>query len=1155
MSIEIIDTSVVISDSFFDSNQVSTPLLFIQDQKDVQTNITLINTQFSSNSLSSVNNCNGLVFIDNTYSSFILSNFISNIISCPKVSGGAIRITNNVKEMIISDNTILQNNVIIGEYGYGAALYSEIPLNLSRITLSNNTLKGESIIEGFCAALYFNLQNNEENNIIINESIFIKNSIIAQSPQSTSFYSGAALYVNLNDNPSANFITISNSTFDENQIISKVSPTQNLFIIRYLSGSTIAVESTERVEESLLTISNSNITGYILTDGCFMYQIEGGLIFSSISIELNQTNIFNSQLIAAKNTKEINGGMIYSDISAAIYHCEIFNNTITTLKADCQTQSLKSARKGGIIYTPLINIEYSSLYNNTVFANEVEGGGIWVQSGSFLSSSFFSNIAISFNDYFASGGAIWSEYSSLSMTNLTFVDNQANYGGAITIGDLSSYPISSNLNFTNNKATHNGGAIFILTNQLGDLNCSMIFDGYMENNENGYGGDCGSSAKSLEFYRAPIKEVFPSETFSIELVLRDWFDQSVINPLMSVTISPSKYLSIGIENVYTIYPDNDGVYSYNSLSLYSSPNTNNSLYFTTEIETNIQIEDTFNRTSIFTGNCPATLYYQYTPTSQLSSCLSCGDGKYNLDGNSCIDCPLLPYPSSSLNCVELFSYVDQSHMNNGYQYYDHQDEESVSNAHYLKISEGWWPNEFKDPDYLIACPYEGACLPIFCIFLPNNLTDWTIQCEECSSPLNISSLFDNYYYNYNNKYNYINNNQYYKGEYKNESGEFTCDYCNEGYTETFCSQCECNSIHDCYYISNDQCIQCTVYSITNGVILVIGIIATIIIIPVIILIPKTTIFWILIGLIGLTLVAFAGLISWYYSSLMLIILFCYFFMEKKLPEGIVKCLFFYLQIISSIVTLNAWPPAYRGLIQSFQIANLEISFLSCFWPSLLSDPLHLFILFNLIVPILVLLLSVILILESLISFIPFIRSIRSSIQSRLSSFGILKNSDDNDSDSDDDDFNNNNNGDRDHLLSRDSNSINNENDENNSNFMATFSMEQIISPTDDKKKIMRERISKISKLVLSICSAAYLPISLMAFSVITCEDGYMDEYRWIPCSFSSSYIIFLIISITVILLFVILYPVVLFIILTYYRASNEFHAVFDNYRDGWRILL
>ena len=1134
--LQSVDSNLVIFQSNFTSNQA--PKSIVEIIGTSNSNITIENTNFISNIISSSNSsCNGILYIDSGISTISQCTFDSNQINCPTTYGGCLTVRSNVEEIYISPMTLFQNNSILGENSYGAAIYSEIALTLNQIQFLNNSLSGNTILEGLGVALYISLlDENNTQNITIYQCTFENNFIFSKSSQILATYSGGAIFINLNSR-NANVI-ISESLFDGNSIISETSISVQTFpILRTISGSTIVIQSDGVNTQNVLQINSCNITGSLVNKGCPIYQIIGGVISSSIAIELNDCYLNDIEILTARNTKSITGGIVFSQISTSSKNSLFFNNTITPLQDDeCQVQLLISnSFQGGVIYSEEANLSNCIFENTLIISNNAEGGVIWMEGGSIESSYFNSNLITSTNQASSSGGAIWSSTNNFIISNSSFANNIADFGGAIAINHFDSYPIFINVTITDNKANQNGGAIFIFKNSMNEiLNCSAL--GTISKNEYRFGGECGSVSKSLDFYSKSIKEVFPSQSFSLELCLKDWFDQLVIDPFLSVTLLPSKYLSIGILNVYTLYSDNLGVYSFFSLSLYSPPGENNTLSFTSQIvEPNYNKDNIFSiSTSILTGNCPATLVYQYSSSSQLSSCISCGISQYNLNGTGCYDCPSNSLHNSGSQCVELFSTGSNNLQSPYYSI------SNGSNIHYLKIEGGWWPNQFTNPDYLIPCPYDDACLPIYCILLPN-ITDlqWTLQCEDCNTHHNLSTVID--YYAQNAQFN------------ESKYNDLKCDYCSEGYTDTFCSQCECNSIRDCYYLSDQQCIQCTVYSYSNLAMLLIGIVVLIVVIPIIVIIPKSTIFWILAGLIGVTLLAFAGLVTWYYSTLLFILLFCYFFVDKRFPEGLLKCLFYYLQIISSIVVLNAWPPAFRGLIQTFQIANLEISFLSCFWPKLLSDPLHLFILFNLIVPILVILLSLVLILEARISLVPFIKNLRRSVLMRFSVWGIFI--DDNDQQNElsfnGNDINNGVDEDDDEdvgdvrssLISPNENEI-----VENNNFIATFSIEKenMGSKIDQKRKT----ISKISKLILSISSAAYLPISLMSFSMLSCSNGYMDEYHWIPCSTSSSFIYFVSISIFVIISFVVTYPLILLIILLFYRSSNEFHYVFENYREG-----
>ena len=1095
----------------------------------------IIQSNFNKNLLSGGNNCQGTVIYSNNYLNISDTTFNENINNCLNSYGGAISISksiSNTTQLIEISNTSFLSNSLDSQTGYGGAIYSEIAFNIENLSFINNSITGESLKSAYGAAVYFQDNSNDNNinqqeissqsPILFSQTNFISNFIETSTEVSNSEYSGAAISFSTTKN-----ILISNCTFEENFISMKVSfLNSNTILSVGLSGVAISSlfsnDSSSNLDPSMTIINSSFIENSIAAEGCSKYTIIGGLINSgSFNLMINDSNFRDNQMTWGTNSPFIIGMLLYSNNSISMDQSQFRNNTGIKLNNICE-ESVANIVQGGNVYCNKVLSSNSNYINNQINGDIIEGGIIWMRSGSFNNSLFQSNICSTQSISFSSaGGCIWisstSNINSSTLENTLFLNNTADYGAGYCIGEFGSYPMIHNVSMQNNNATESG-SVYIMNNLLNEwLNCSDL-TGSTANNTSEYGIDCGSTASELSFYSSIPIFIYPSQIFQVELYLNDWFESLIDNSLYRVNLEETTYLSVGVENQYSVSSVN-GIFSYQYLTFYSPVGSNNSLVFTAQPNNN-NINNNKNNNNnnnnathsllnnrIFTQNiilqtisCPPSAYYRLNTTG-VAECISCGSNQYSFDGLSCVDCPQLSSSEGQSfisDCISASSPIVQNN----------------NTIFEMVINEGWWPNSFVNPSYLIACPYSNSCKNITCfitlnlLYSPSNNSGnnnnnssidngygWIINCESCNS----TSPYNNYYYDENN------NND-------NEGGESSC-YCNEGYQEYLCSECVCNTIKECYYQSNYQCVQCEIFTTKSLIGLILFVIVLVIIIIIVIFVPKTTLFFIISGVIFLSILSLAGILTWYYSTLMFAILLCYFIADRKFPEGLLKSLFFYLQVITSIVTLNSWPVPLYGVIQTFEITNLNLSIFTCFWPSVLSHPLNLFILVILIIPILSLFIILAVIFESYISTISIIQRCRH--QSYKSEF--IK-------------------------------SVENDDDLHSS-----------VKFDNSKEEFKQQIIKKISVILIRLANIGYFPLTLIILSVLSCENGYMKEYQWIECNSSSDYIYFVILSSIVILLYVIGYPVCLCIILILYRLSyRSFTIIFDNYKvkaDYFEILF
>ena len=496
--------------------------------------------------------------------------------------------------------------------------------------------------------------------------------------------------------------------------------------------------------------------------------------------------------------------------------------------------------------------------------------------------------------------------------------------------------------------------------------------------------------------------------------------------------------------------------------------------------------------------------FSSTTIGDLPTCMDCDQSTYNFgNGMECMPCP-----------QSLFKYEGCTVLN------------PLDNLD-LQIKSGFWPDTFTAPTSILSCPFVGACNAINCTTNSQDQS-WIVNCNYCGN-----STF--------------------------ESPDQCDQLCNEGYQGRLCSQCVCSSFQNCYYQSEGSCFICfeeDILSISTLVEVVNGIIAFIVFAIIAFLLPKTTLFWILIGLIIFSIFSFLGVFTWYYSGFLFVILLLYFIADRKLPAGVLKCLFFYLQIITSIMNINSWPVILQNLVRTFELTNLNISFLSCFWPSAFSNPLILYLLFNLIVPIVAILTCSTVFLELIVqqshkikqlraNYDIFINKLLGKIRRRISKSSSKKII----SYDSDPEFNVNMSDNSDSESSPSLSLINNNNNNNND----TDNDNNELFSNQSKRNLIAKFVPKMYRIVLLLIGASYFPIAIMTFSVLQCSNGYMKEYLWIPCN-SFDFYVFLIVG-AIVMTYIIAYPLLLLINLFALRKKflsgidvEKFQSVLEGYK-------
>ncbi|WP_067090157.1 transglutaminase-like domain-containing protein [Methanobrevibacter curvatus] len=510
--------------------------------------VTISNSIFNQNNANSIG---GAIFIFNGTATILNSNFTSNKAN----NGGAIGIynrTTNDNKIIILKNLIFDSNIATNT---GGAIYTQIPIKyLNDSTFKNNyAINGGGIYSlndlqintvNFSqntattsgGAIYTNGQtsissksnftsNNANNggaiyalkNLNISNSIFSKNNAISN---------GGALYINggttrilSNSNFSSNN-GVNGGVIYSNGVLSIVSANFNDNLATGSGGAIYSLKNLQISSSKFNGNNESNNGGALYLNGGVTTitskstfndnkAINGGGIYTNSNLTINSiefsSNVVNSNGAGLyinsgtvnilnnsnfTNNKAVNGSGVYSNGKLVVNNALFLNNnasanggaiySLNDLSVIATNFNKNNANSnGGALY---LNGGITTITSKSIFSNNkaINGGGIYTNSGLTINSIGFSSNIVSSNGaglYInrgtvnilnnsnftnnkasSNGGAIFS-ISSFKIVNSVFSSNSAANGGGIYLSGSSRSTISGNSNFTSNSAK-NGGAIY-----------------------------------------------------------------------------------------------------------------------------------------------------------------------------------------------------------------------------------------------------------------------------------------------------------------------------------------------------------------------------------------------------------------------------------------------------------------------------------------------------------------------------------------------------------------------------------------------------------------------------------------------------------------------------------------------------------------------
>jgi parallel beta-helix repeat protein/predicted outer membrane repeat protein len=374
--------------------------------------------------------------------------------------GGAILLENNTlvtsPEITINNENEFEDNY--SETAGGAIAAISTATNYATLLLEDNSLL-TNISDGSGGGIYINNWTStidiEGNDIEANEAedgagIYLEDCTSATISSSNSISeniasaNGGGMYL---DN---SYPTISGNTIDDNEAVNGAG----IYATGLTTGgSSVSIASNTSISGNIasgnggalcfISSPNANITsntvGY---SGAANYAANGaGIYIYSSNLTLTSNTI-------SYNESTTNGGGMY-----------VYNSTPgITYNAFTSNQ----ANNGGGIYLSSSSISLGS--TNTIISNTANynGGGLFIDQ---YSSPTLSSLTFRGNNA-SSGGGIYINNIGFDLTGQTFVLNTATLGGAVFSNQISA-DISTNT-FTSNSAS-NGGAIYCNTSSSPDI--------------------------------------------------------------------------------------------------------------------------------------------------------------------------------------------------------------------------------------------------------------------------------------------------------------------------------------------------------------------------------------------------------------------------------------------------------------------------------------------------------------------------------------------------------------------------------------------------------------------------------------------------------------------------------------------------------------
>ncbi|WP_296858057.1 S-layer family protein [uncultured Methanobrevibacter sp.] len=419
--------------------------------------------------------------------------------------GAAIQVLQNNLKIV---NSTFTNNIAgSDEEGYGGAIYCDaLNLTVNNCKFSENGVysRGSHIYltENASGILINNSQFNNGKivaNVGLGSAIFVlseSNVVISHSKfRNNKALNGGAI----NINGIISILKIYNNEFSNNQasnggaiaftstVVNNLLMYNNVYDSNNVTSKGGAIHSNIKINEK-----NSNFTKNKANDGGAIYLNVSSNLFNNLLFNENQAQnggaIFldsNAAYTLVNNSKFINNKGVGSALTIrakniTIDYCTFIKNIGLGCGAvDAGADGLivkntkfynntAAADAGAILFVSATGNMFG--YNLTFDGNSATNGGACRISGNniIILNSIFNN-----NKATNNGGAVYLySGSTCNISYCTFLGNNATYGGAVYISIP--YTVISNCNFTKNTASLNGGAIYINANNVGVLKSNFI---------------------------------------------------------------------------------------------------------------------------------------------------------------------------------------------------------------------------------------------------------------------------------------------------------------------------------------------------------------------------------------------------------------------------------------------------------------------------------------------------------------------------------------------------------------------------------------------------------------------------------------------------------------------------------------------------------
>ena len=433
------------------------------------------NVKFINNSV----DYNGSAIFMNSHSSVTFEQNSIATFCDNKALSGTIYSKNNSQIIFTATSQVIFNSNSVTEYG--AAIYSFNNSHVtftesSNVTFSNNVVstKGRSTDIEFGGIIFSSTHSCisfdgdstmafSNNNANVGAAVFsvYKSSVRFKDRSKATFNSNVAQYCGI-----LRSALSSNIAFNDN---TEVTFNHNI----------LSCTSTSNYESSAAAICTAQRTNVMFSGHSVVTFInntaeQGATVAfsdSNVTIEQYSTVTFSSNIAEYSN--------------GAAFAC--FNKSIVTIRGNSNVtfNYNKASQSGGAIYSyDMCKITFKDNCTSSFIKNTARDNGGAILSKQLSEITFEGNSTIIFDSNKAdNGGTFYFNNSTITIKDtsmMSFYNNRAIYGGAVSANDNSSIAVTGNsmLSFVNNEASQSGGAGYFshYCNVIMEQNSMITFD-------------------------------------------------------------------------------------------------------------------------------------------------------------------------------------------------------------------------------------------------------------------------------------------------------------------------------------------------------------------------------------------------------------------------------------------------------------------------------------------------------------------------------------------------------------------------------------------------------------------------------------------------------------------------------------------------------